>query len=70
MKFLAHMLNLHFSQLQVHSKNVMDFFYVCKCGMLCVNFYSFAVYNSAVMEFWPLSLEQRITLVLKPSSNE
>ena len=32
--------------------------------MLCVNFHSMAVYNSAVMEFWPLSLEQRIKLFL------
>ena len=30
--------------------------------MFCVNFHSVAVYNSAVMEFWPLSLEQRIKL--------
>ena len=32
--------------------------------MLCVNFYSVAVYNSTVMEFWPLLLKQRIKLVL------
>ena len=32
--------------------------------MLCVNFHSVTVYNSAVMEFWPLPLEQRIKLFL------
>ena len=31
---------------------------------VCVNFHSVAVYNSAVMEFWPLPLEQRIKLFL------
>ena len=33
--------------------------------MLCVKFYSAAVFNSAVKEFWPLQLEQRIKPVLK-----
>ena len=27
--------------------------------MLCVNFYFMAAYNSVVIEFWPLPLEQR-----------
>ena len=31
--------------------------------MLCVNFYFVALYNSAVMEFRPLPLEQRIKLL-------
>ena len=40
----------------------MDFFEVCKCGMLCASFYFLTGYDSAVMEFWPLPFEQRITL--------
>ena len=48
----------------MQSEKLTDFLKVCKCGMLCVNFHSVAVYNSAVMGFWPLQLEQRIKLVL------
>ena len=47
----------------MQSKKVIHFLKVCTCGMLCVNFQSVAV-NSAVMEFWPLPLEQRIKLFL------
>ena len=32
--------------------------------LFCVSFYSVAVYNSVVTEFCPLSLKQRIKLVL------
>ena len=42
----------------------MDFLKVCKCGRLYVNFLSATVYHSAIMEFWPLQLEQRIKLFL------
>ena len=35
----------------------------------CVNFYSVALYNSAVMEFWPFTLELRIKLVISLSHN-
>ena len=42
----------------------MDFSEACKCGKVYVNFYFVAVYNSAVMEFWPLLLEQQTKLVL------
>ena len=48
--------------MRMQSGKFIDFLNVCKCGMLCVNFHSVAVYNSSVMEFWPLPLEQRITL--------
>ena len=44
----------------MQSGKLIDFLKVCKCGMLCVNFLSVAVYKSATMEFWPLLLEERI----------
>ena len=47
------------------SEKLMDFLKVRKCGMLCVNFRSVAANNSSVMEFWPLSIEQRTKLFLK-----
>ena len=54
-----------FSQLEAQAVKTNHWlFEVCKYVMLFVSFYSIAVYNSAVMEFWPLSLEQRIKLVL------
>ena len=42
----------------MQSEKVVDCFEVCKCGMLCVNFYLVAVYHSAVTEFWPFPLEK------------
>ena len=47
----------------MQSGKFIQFFKVCKCGMLCVNFHPVAVYNSAVIEFWPLPLKQRIKLL-------
>ena len=49
----------------MQSGKLIDFLKVRKCGMLCVNFRSVAEYNSAVIEFWPLPLEQRINIFLK-----
>ena len=48
---------------QENSQIFIKFLKVCKCGMPCVNFRSVEVYNSAVMEFWPIPLEQRIKLL-------
>ena len=40
----------------MQSGKFIDFLEVCKCGMLCVNFFSVAVYRSADMELChPLS---------------
>ena len=36
----------------MQSGKFIDCFKVCKCGMLCVNFYAVAVCNSADMGFW------------------
>ena len=56
-------IKLHFSQLEADAtRKLIEFFKTCKCGMLCVNFHSVTVYNSAVMEFCPLPFEQRIKL--------
>ena len=51
----------------MQSGNFTELSKVCKCGILCVKFLSVAVYNSAVMEFWPLHHEQRIKLFLIPA---
>ena len=48
----------------MQSGKSIDFVNVCKCGMLCVNFHFVAVFNSAVMEVWPLPLGQRMKLFL------
>ena len=54
-------IKLHFRNWRpIRSAKFLDFLKVCKCGMLYVNFHFVAVYNSAVMEFWPFPLEQRI----------
>ena len=45
-------------------EKITDFFEVCKCGMLCVNFNSVTVYNYSIVKFWPLPLKQRIELIL------
>ena len=49
----------------MQSGKIIDSFEVCKWGMLCLNFYSVTVYDSAVMEFCPFLLKQRIKLILK-----
>ena len=46
------------------SEKFIDFLKVCKCGKVYVNFHSVAAYVSVVMEFWKLTLEQRIKLFL------
>ena len=48
----------------MQSGKLLDFLNLCQCGMFSLNFLSVAVYNSAVLEFWPLLLEQRIKLFL------
>ena len=48
----------------MQSGKFIDFSKVCKCGMLCLNVRSVAVYNSAVVEFWPFLLKQRMKLYL------
>ena len=48
----------------MQSGKFIDFSKFCKCDMLWATFYFVAVYNSAVIEFWSLLLEQRIKLVL------
>ena len=45
-------------------RKIIDVLKVSKCVMLFVNFHCVAVYNSAVMEFWPLPFEYRIKLFL------
>ena len=65
--FLAHMLLQNFifrNWRPMQLEKLIDFCKVCKCGMLCADFHSVAVYESAVMEFWPLPLEERIKLFL------
>ena len=58
-------IKLHFSRLEADEiRKFIDFLNVRKCDMLCVNFQSVAVYDSAVMQFWTLPLEQRTKLFL------
>ena len=49
----------------MESRKLIDFLKVYECGRLCVNFLSVAVYNSAVMGFWPLPFKQRKNLFLR-----
>ena len=58
-------MKFHVSQLKADAiRKIYWILKVCKCGMMHLNFYSVTVYNSAVIEFWPLPLEQRIKLFL------
>ena len=47
----------------MQSGKFIDLFEVCKCGMLCVNYYSIIAYNYEAMQFWPLLLQQRLKFV-------